>query len=790
MSDWLSGAASGPKPQASLYGKDIDPNTIARTQTMRVLASRYMELAQQYAQSNFYRRLFNQLSEYDNSFQQWLRTLQQVEATAGQFGEQYYIRSLQYLLAELLKVRAAIDAGSSSKKNDHIALVDTMRSLLDQKIARFLQIARNPRESYFGGQLEGVDETLDFLIWKHKADQLEVNYTQQDIAEILASETLRELTPEATSDINNYLTQQFRGFYNTDILTQALTDEFRVRAAKASVAGITSDVRVHTFTTPPILTTPDELYEWFLDNRTTVRVALVELPVAKFVDQVPDPASDAPLRELYTKHKNDEFNPALERPGFKEPRKVKVEWMAIPEESEFYRKIANIALALDPLATAVRFAEEYESYKNNAPRWTDPLAFGYRTGVHDSSVASPEAVATLAAIAGGTGPLGGALAFEGAAIAKEIRDRAIIGSSAILAAAMQPAPLSIDALPLVVTPPDLSQKQLAATLQSRLQNKVATDLMRQDLAKFGAELAKFSQDADGGKAANYINEFVTARQFRRGGMAEARDRYSLPTDPSLETIRKGFDRTVARGQDDPVGEFFASYLMDSFGPGKPTNYQVKNLTSGDTTYMLWRVEDREPKVHPFDQVRPQVLAAWKRIQARELARAEAEKLATQAKGMDAQKLRDLAAQVSPRPLIELSEMAMKNRQMTPTAGPAQYEPPTISRSRIAYPGDNISELTTKVMDLRKQEPGATTVVFDQPKSNYYVVSLIGKQVPTMSEFRTAYLNSMGPEFMRDRLFDYYRAERYEAFREGLIKQMREDAKVVVYDRKDDREVAQ
>ena len=37
--DWIAGRTSGPKPQASLYGKDVEPGTVAKTQAMRVIAS-------------------------------------------------------------------------------------------------------------------------------------------------------------------------------------------------------------------------------------------------------------------------------------------------------------------------------------------------------------------------------------------------------------------------------------------------------------------------------------------------------------------------------------------------------------------------------------------------------------------------------------------------------------------------------------------------------------------------------------------------------------------------------
>ena len=46
-----------------------------------------------------------------------------------------------------------------------------------------------------------------------------------------------------------------------------------------------------------------------------------------------------------------------------------------------------------------------------------------------------------------------------------------------------------------------------------------------------------------------------------------------------------------------------------------------------------------------------------------------------------------------------------------------------------------------LIDLRKQDIGATTVVSDQPKSSYFVASLMSKDVPTVLEFTTVYKNT-------------------------------------------------
>ena len=99
------------------------------------------------------------------------------------------------------------------------------------------------------------------------------------------------------------------------------------------------------------------------------------------------------------------------------------------------------------------------------------------------------------------------------------------------------------------------------------------------------------------------------------------------------------------------------------------------------------------------------------------------------------------------------------------------------------PGD----MADKLIELLKQDAGATTVVSDQPKLNYFVASLMSKDVPTVLEFTTVYKNSMGP--IPDQLLEIFRSERYQAFRQGLMSQLRKEAKLVINNDKKNNETA-
>ena len=93
-----------------------------------------------------------------------------------------------------------------------------------------------------------------------------------------------------------------------------------------------------------------------------------------------------------------------------------------------------------------------------------------------------------------------------------------------------------------------------------------------------------------------------------------------------------------------------------------------------------------------------------------------------------------------------------------------YKIPT---DRIAYPdGDMVKTL----LDLREKQKGATAIVTDKPKQNYYVASLLDTQEPSQDDFRAAYKGSMtraGAD--RDPLLNFHLARgNVDAYRKKAV----------------------
>ncbi|HTK76227.1 MAG TPA: hypothetical protein VL371_13270, partial [Gemmataceae bacterium] len=686
------------------------------------------------------------------------------------------------------------------------------------------------------GQFTGnvsYEETADYLIWLHQAEKLGVQLNHEAVDATIARDTFGELTGNDAREIDRFLRERFGrdGFYSVETLYQVLGDELRVRTAKASLTGESAKVRSAI---PGGILTPEESWELFKDARMTVLTGLIDVPVKPFLSQVTATPTDDELKKLYEKYRTQEPAPFSESPGFKEPRKIQVEWLTAEPTLPYYQqaasKVAPLTTALAQIgcaagglsgASATGVAEiahtaapfvfpdmllgaQLEEYRRRELRrpWTD----NFFPQLHDSSVLRPENVAVLiGATAGAWGSgaplLSAPLAFEGQAISREVIDRGEIGTAFIGLAAVdsvsaalgQPLPLSILGIPFARVPKPLSVDILRPQLREKAHESLAKSLLHEDLRAFNVEVAKLGKEKDKTAANKYIEEFVKTRGLSKGGTTEPRDLWGLRDDPGLTPLKEAYAKVA--GLNDPLLQAFGMHLfqdqMMTF-MGQPAKdiepyspHEFLGRTDGDRTIVFWKTEDREARVLPFDKAKPRVEAAWKELEARKLAQKEADRLAVQAKADqgDRQKLLDLAAQ-SNREYFEVGPLArfMPNPTPNPMAGQfRQYQ--MLDRELFRYPPDKITyptlELQKKMLDLRKDPKGATVVGNDQPKNHFFVISLLQRDEPTPEEFRNSYVHSMVTATEFDPLLAILANDRRGAYRNEVIKELRAEAKLVI-----------
>jgi peptidyl-prolyl cis-trans isomerase D len=169
------------------------------------------------------------------------------------------------------------------------------------------------------------------------------------------------------------------------------------------------------------------------------------------------------------------------------------------------------------------------------------------------------------------------------------------------------------------------------------------------------------------------------------------------------------------------------FAVEVFDP-KTSLYEPFELTDILNRHFLARkIEDHEPRVPPLDEIKNEVIAAWKREQARPLADQAAREYAEKV-SKEGGKIKEDA--VNGRPVIPTP---LRTRMQTGFPIPGQMfqnGPPTLTEiPEFPYAGDALRDAIFSL------EPGRVLVAPNQPKTVYYVLSL-NDRVP--ATFATLY----------------------------------------------------
>ncbi|MBP3954655.1 hypothetical protein J8F10_05080 [Gemmata sp. G18] len=433
-------------------------------------------------------------------------------------------------------------------------------------------------------------DTIEFLLWEKKAEQLGINFTKEDAKILLNRELYNFWTPRSDVEVSKRLREQ-EGF-NMEACLDALVTEFKVRAAQVAVLGPQAKFQPIA---APVFSTPYEMFEYYRQQCSPATYELVAVPALAFLDKVKAEPTDAELNELYKNYQDSEPNPARESFGFKEPRKLAISWLAITGSEPYYEKLATEQLKVGevlakasgmtavPLpgagggwamaATAPLVLKEpavdaaYSQYESDFKR---QLRNEYASGVlftRDLMPTSAVRPGTLAALLGGmagqSAPFGhpavGASIAMGAPIAYEIRDRIKVGlplfgaipgpgflqtsigaaASAELAA---PKPLSVQAMRPELMKIAIKERTKALLTGSRTNFIDPTSSTEKgDLTRFIEEMEKLSDKGkpkDKAAIEKYVKEFREARGLTKQGVqfgssTAARDEWTLEEDPGL-----------------------------------------------------------------------------------------------------------------------------------------------------------------------------------------------------------------------------------------------------------------
>jgi hypothetical protein len=678
---------------------------------------------------------------------------------------------------------------------------------------RGLQLWRlqHPSDLYFGGTL-ATEDLLDFKLWLRQADKLGIVLTDEDVRKLVNHEAGTEvLTGDPLKDgdkVSSAMGGAFRNVSAKD-LYNALRDEFRVRLAQESLLGSSQGARAALGTglagdDLPAGATPEQFWEFFKDNRTSLDVGFVKVPVSQFTGQVKEEPTEKELKDLFERYKNNEPNPESDKPGFKVPRRIKVEWVSANADSPFFaNKAAEALQVLDAarphlarrgpgdsaLSAAMRLAAalmpdlavkaEYDSYVKSVRSWWDANSLipdpsnPYSTGLR-----RPDTVAAVIGQAVGAGttgatPLTAAVTLGGHIDLRLAEQRARAASIALAGSSpFLPAIIADEAA--YVTIPVKPLDAVRADMVERARTRLGPQLAEGALKTFKDELdAKRFTPKD---AAEYVKTHATPEHgiTSHAIMADARDVTDIANDPALAPLREARALQIAMTPQD--ARAFADTL---FKPSQLFHPEEFRTPSG-AEYYFWLTESDKAYVPTFDQAKPKVETAWKSIKARELARKAAEQLIAAMKqkpeGTSAERfLRDEALRHGYEwftPVTPIAKLVTVPDPMGGFMSATQYGPYRFDEAKMPYPQKDTVD--TLFRELKHADDA--TVLRDRPDRTYYVAALLkNPAVPTEEEFFKVYQKAPHAGFLPDSLWTHFQSERDEQYRTALVKQFRAEA---------------
>ena len=190
---------------------------------------------------------------------------------------------------------------------------------------------------------------------------------------------------------------------------------------------------------------------------------------------------------------------------------------------------------------------------------------------------------------------------------------------------------------IALQPPPLGLNVLRRALMEKAKADLAGGLIGEDFAGFQKKVIELGKEKDKGPLTKFVNEVIASRGWFRGATTEPRDTFNLADDGGMAALKEVYLK-VRSAQDPLAIEFGNMFMLDPVQMGGVTTYNPQEFMKGrtdetkETKYVFWLTEDRDARVPRFDKAKPQVLEAWKRQKARELAQKEVDRLKDKAKG--------------------------------------------------------------------------------------------------------------------------------------------------------------
>ena len=841
LTQWLRpGGGSHGEVVTTLHGKKIRESDIGRTANGRKLASTFLYNTVDKGQREVAKDISAQIQDQSKSksnadlkespkFAGLQTTLMMYESInrmvtqpSRNMSPQQIQQTVQNYAENMGSTLRNLEAGAA--KPD----LDAADRLIYVQVATLLGfqrqiLARNPGDAYYFGGGSKTEDILDFRLWQLQADRLGIKLTDADVVKEVIAESAHSKVLDPTKafadqeQVRLYIAAQGRDKNNPVTpknLMDALREEFRVVMAQGALLGVEPGVRAYrselTTSATPSLATPDEFFDYFRDQRTALRVKLFPITAESYLPEVKGQPTDAELLARYERGAKSEPMPFGRESGYKQPRRIKVEYVLASPEDAYYKKLATeqiaslrklsepngrlssavisfiapgiarmVPLALDPLGKDFDdlLKEDYGWIGNDKGSIDEMTKRAEKR--HFTSVTNPASVASL--VGGFQGGLLHALAsLDGTSTGVEMR-RMVPFNLHLLLSQSSPENLFGAAAAAVQTmPPETPRSMLEPQILVAKEKSLAEDALRTNFETMQNELRKLGKKPAEARAyiAKAIQEYHLSIHAMPRALTVQDFLEELKTKKdklNLDLLRKGILSDFGRAWNPNENTLqqtrqFINYIFQGTGTYAP----APGGRIGDTKQELyfWRTEDQRAEERTFSQVRGEVVAAWRLDKARALARTHAEKLEAQVnkeKATPADAERILKEQkLVPFELDNVTQVAAPAREVIPGL-PTDYRPYQIPEDKaelLPYPPQ---DFVKQLMKLTR--PGDATVVVDSPAKTFYVALLIDRTEPSIADFKSVYVRSPHS----DPMYMHLVRQRREEYRKSVMEQLRREA---------------
>jgi len=801
---WLSARARTGEVLAVVDGSRIYQSELRELDTNRLLANEYMGRAAEVCAANAQKSLFAGLEKVSAVnkpiIEAGLRNLQvgfmPNANQAFQFYQQYgfgappsegeMIAEREMTLGRTIQELRTIERAPNPAEADQTAARNLLQVIdLQQRMSA----GRGKNPVYFFNAPNGsTKDRMDFLLWLKKADQLGIHYTDADVIEMTNNEFYRKLTNEDLAGIEGSL--RGKQDFTPARLRASIGDEFRVRAAQAAVLG-------NEFLIPDgrSFDSPTQFFEFYKKQIAPATFTLVPFPAENYLDQVTGTPEETTRRELFQSGRNEDPNPGLPRFGLREPRKLKLEYVELTGDEPYFLAAAteSIKLAEFFAPTQICFATPlggqanfnllaalavtgksnlltdglYKKYADDHRRKLGESWFSMfpSSAQPDTNLVQPQVpVALLTALHGSGNPFTALGAYAGALALADRKSRldTLPGTflPPLLPGLGQLAVGLSSVVPTVAAIQPLPPKAVQALLVEQLRKSQTQAVAGADAKKFSEELTKLNAPADSAEAKAKIAEFVKTRGLKLGASKDFRDMFNIWYDEGLKALREKADTPNPFNPVKITPLMFGQKFFFDVDPATRRAgpsvgfYKPQPIAQGGMPTMLyWRTAEiaaealRDPN---SPDARAKTEAAWKRKQARDLAKKAAEDFAEKCKTLGATKaeidpkLNQMTTDLATR----FADPAAKDRiksftiedvapivaSVAPGFNPKRQIGSFVLKTRdeLQYP---TAAMARAMVDAKDNPLGSAIVLTDNPTDTHYVAVVTNRREPTVDEFR-------------------------------------------------------